>query len=161
MATDTALSQTLTHTLTMTRRFAAKRELVFAAISQAEHMQQWMCPADFSVPNATADVRVGGRFHIHMVSPEGNHFKVGGEYLVVDPPRRLIFTWTWEPGHTMPNIETTVSIELTEKNGETLLTMTHMGLPSEEERASHEFGWTGAYESLGRVVATLSAAESS
>jgi glutathione S-transferase len=151
-ATDTAI----THSLVMTRRFAAQRELVFTAISQAEHLQHWMCPAGFTVPNATGELRVGGRFRVEMVSPEGEVFTVGGEYLLIDPPKRLIFTWQWEPGHSMAGIETTVSIELTERSGETELTMTHFGLPSEAERNSHEQGWTGAYENLKQWVERLS-----
>jgi uncharacterized protein YndB with AHSA1/START domain len=145
-----------THSLIMTRRFAAERELVFTAISRPEHLQRWLCPAGFTVPKAEADVRVGGRYRVAMRSPEGQIFTIGGVYLAVDRPKRLIFTWIWEPEHTMPGIETTVTIELAAQGNETLLTMTHLGLPSMEERNSHEHGWTGAYESLKSLLIALS-----
>jgi uncharacterized protein YndB with AHSA1/START domain len=141
--------------LVMTRRFAAKRELVFTAISRAEHLKRWMCPAGFTVPRAEADLRVGGRYRVEMRSPEGQSFVVGGEYRIIDPPKRLVFTWTWEPEHTMPGIETVVSIELKEEGDETILTMTHNGLPSVDECNSHEQGWTGAYENLHQLLLEL------
>ncbi|MBC7984000.1 MAG: SRPBCC domain-containing protein, partial [Candidatus Obscuribacterales bacterium] len=137
-------STTIENVLVMTRRFAAKRELVFTAISSAEHLKNWMCPAGFTVPSATAELRIGGRFRVEMLSPEGELFVVGGVYRVIEPPGRLAFTWIWETEHTMPGIETTVTIQLAAQGDETVLTMTHTGLPNEAERASHENGWTGA-----------------
>ncbi|HTE43178.1 MAG TPA: SRPBCC domain-containing protein, partial [Steroidobacteraceae bacterium] len=82
--TDTASTQSLI----MTRRYAAPRDLVFAAISQAEHLQHWMCPEGFTVPVTEAEARVGGRFRIQMKSPEGQIFVVGGVYLLIDSPKR-------------------------------------------------------------------------
>jgi len=137
----------------MTRRFPAKRELVFTALSHAEHLQKWMCPAGFTVPKAEAELRIGGRFRVEMLSPEQELFVVTGVYRVIEPPTRLAFTWMWEPKHTMPGIETSVLIELAAQGGGTLLTMTHSGLPSVEERDSHEHGWTGAYENLKALLA--------
>lgn len=140
------------HVLIMTRRYVARRDVVFSVISQAEHMRHWMCPAGFSVPSVQADAREGGSYRIEMLSPDNERFIVGGRYLVIERPARLAFTWTWEPPHTMANVETTVTIQLIQKGDETILTMTHTGLPSEEERASHEHGWTGAYASLEKVL---------
>jgi uncharacterized protein YndB with AHSA1/START domain len=139
----------------MTRRYAAPRELVFAVLSQAEHMQHWMCPAEVTVPGTESDLRVGGRYRMQMKSPDGQLFIVGGVYLLIESPKRLIFTRMWEPEHTMAGIETTVTIELTAQGNETLLTMTHVGLPNAEERASHEAAWTGAYDSLRVLLARL------
>jgi glutathione S-transferase len=143
------------HVLIMTRRFVARRDVVFGAISQAEHMQHWMCPAGFSVPSAQADAREGGRYRVEMLSPEGQRFVVGGRYLVIERPARLAFTWTWEPPHSMANVETIVTIQLIQQGDETILTMTHTGLPNETERAEHEQGWTGAYVSLEKVLKRL------
>jgi glutathione S-transferase len=140
------------HTLVLKRRLPAKPARVFKAISRAEEMRHWMCPQDFFVESVTSDLRVGGRFRIEMHSPDDEVFIVGGVFRVIDPPRRLVFTWKWEPEHTMAGVETTVAIDLEADGDETLLTMTHTGLPNEEERSSHEWGWTGAYEKLRDLV---------
>lgn len=145
----------LPHVLVMTRRFVAKRELVFAALSQAEHMQHWMCPAGFTLPRAQSDLRIGGKFRIEMLSPENQLFVAAGVYRVIEPPSRLVFTWQWEPGHTMQGVETTITIELLAQGKETVLTMTHAGLSSAEERSNHEHGWTGAYQNLTELLTRL------
>ena len=43
------------------------------------------------------DVRVNGKWMSAGVSANGDTFQVSGEYLEVDPPRRLVYTWlaTW------------------------------------------------------------------
>lgn len=147
-----------TRTLVLKRHLPAKPARVFAAISRAEELQQWMCPQDFTVASVTADLRVDGRFRLEMHGPdEGPYangvFVTSGRYRVIDPPRRLVFTWKWEEGHTMAGVETTVAIDLEAHGDETLLTMTHTGLSSEEECSSHEWGWTGAYEKLRDLIA--------
>jgi uncharacterized protein YndB with AHSA1/START domain len=141
------------HTLVLKRRLPAKPARVFKAISRAEELRHWMCPQDFTVASAMAELKIGGRFRIEMHSPDEEVFIVNGRYRVIDPPRRLVFTWEWEPEHTMAGVETTVAIDLEADGDETLLTMTHTGLPNEEERSSHEWGWTGAYEKLRELVA--------
>ena len=42
------------------------------------------------------DLRPGGRYRLSMRDPSGVVRSVGGEYVEVDPPRRLVYTWTWE-----------------------------------------------------------------
>ena len=48
----------------------------------------------------------------------------------------------------MAGIETEITIELTAQAGDTLFVMTHHGLPSEQERQSHQGGWTSAINQL-------------
>lgn len=52
------------------RRFAAPRELVYAALTEAEHLGQWMCPPGMEMAHCSADARVGGVFHYAM-KPRG------------------------------------------------------------------------------------------
>ncbi len=138
--------------LHMRRVFRAPRERVFNAFTRAEAMRQWMCPKEFTVPSAEADFRLGGRFRVAMRAPDGNTVAVSGTYQEIQPPELLVFTWQWEPGHSMAGIQTTVRVELFDRGAETMMLMTHTGLPSEEERASHEWGWSGAFETLAALV---------
>jgi uncharacterized protein YndB with AHSA1/START domain len=63
---------------------------VFAAWTDPASMAQWLAPTGRS--EVEADVRVGGRFWVVMV---GADIRIDhtGEYLEVDTPRRLSFTW--------------------------------------------------------------------
>ena len=41
------------------------------------------------------DPRPGGEYRVEVISGETSPL---GEFVEVDPPRRLVFTWGWEPG---------------------------------------------------------------
>ena len=68
-----------------------------------------------------------------------------GEFVELDPPRRLVYTWGWEPGSDGPNPvppgSTTVEIELLPNGDGTTLRFIHRGLPSTEAAESHAHGW--------------------
>lgn len=139
--------------LNMRRVFRAPRELVFEAFTRAEMLRQWMCPQGYTIQAAHADPRIGGRFHLDMRSPDGTSYRVGGFYLEMRAPELLVLTWTWEQGHSMPDIETVIRVELSAQDKETLMVMTHSGLASEAECAAHEQGWTGAFDNLAALLA--------
>ena len=77
--------------ITVSRNFAAPREIVFEAWSSADHMKRWFCPADFIVPEATVDFRAGGTCDVCMRSPDGVDYWSRGHYIEVAPPERLMF----------------------------------------------------------------------
>ncbi|MGH9336887.1 MAG: SRPBCC domain-containing protein, partial [Vicinamibacteria bacterium] len=48
--------------IVLTRTFAAPRETVFAALTQAEHLVRWMKPTDIALVACEVDLRAGGTF---------------------------------------------------------------------------------------------------
>ena len=124
--------------LRLVRVLPASPEEVFDAWTDPHSIREWMCPAGVSEAVATLDVRVDGRFTIIMKSQSGDHEHTG-QYLVVDRPRRLVFTWVSKGvyGRT-----TKVTIELEPHGaGETRLTLLHEDMPDAEASANHERGW--------------------
>jgi uncharacterized protein YndB with AHSA1/START domain len=75
--------------LRVSRVFSAPRETVFKAWSSAEHVKRWFCPKGYSVPEATVEMRVGGRFEVCMRSPEGMEHWTKGTFTEVVAPERL------------------------------------------------------------------------
>src|SRR5579864_3673130 len=73
----------------VSRIFSAPRETVFKAWSSAEHIKRWFCPTGYSVPEATVEMRVGGRFEVCMRSPEGLEHWTKGTFTEVVAPERL------------------------------------------------------------------------
>ena len=75
--------------LRVSRVFPAPRETVFKAWSSAEHVKRWFCPNGYLVPEATVEMRVGGRFEVCMRSPEGLEHWTRGTFTEVVAPERL------------------------------------------------------------------------
>jgi uncharacterized protein YndB with AHSA1/START domain len=87
---------------------------------------------------ATFDARPGGSYRLGVVP---GHI-ASGEFVEVDAPHRLVFTWGWEDGSSEAAPGTTmVEFELEAQGDGTLLRFTHSGLPSSESAESHAHGW--------------------
>ncbi|MGQ0573343.1 MAG: SRPBCC family protein [Pseudonocardia sp.] len=141
------------------RRFAAPPERVFAAWTEPEVLRRWWAAGpDWSCTSVETDVRVGGRYRLAMTGPGTGEHVVGGEYLEVQPPHRLVYTWAWEgadaAGGGPPT--TLVAVEFRpEAGGGTTVVVTHTGFPGPAERDQHATGWAACLANLDvRVLRT-------
>ena len=138
------------------RRFAATPEQVFDAWTVPEALTEWWSASPSHRPGlAEVDLRVGGRYRLSMIDGDGVETIIGGEYVDVQRPRRLAFTWSWEAGLEDPTDETTslVEIDFEEDGDATLVTLRHSGLVTPESIERHERGWNGCLDSLERRFA--------
>jgi uncharacterized protein YndB with AHSA1/START domain len=133
--------------LRITRRFKASAERVFDAWLDAKTAGQWL----FATPTGqmikvAIDARVGGRFSI--VRRDGEDVEHVGEYLEIDRPRRLVFTFG------VPKFAkemTKVTIEIRPDGTGSELTLIHeQVLPDWAERTQE--GWGMILASLERVL---------
>lgn len=144
-STDTAPARRLQ----VRRVFEAPPERLFRAWTTPEELRRWHAPGPLTCVLAEIDLRVGGRYRIHMREPDGKEHRVGGAYRVIDPPRKLSFTWQWETKHMNNDLrETLVTIEFLPRGKGTELVLTHEGFATEEDRTSHESGWSAILEKL-------------
>jgi uncharacterized protein YndB with AHSA1/START domain len=135
--------------LVVRRLLPVPREQVFAAWLDPASLAQWMRPGNVTSATVEVDARVGGKFRIVMVKGEGpvEHW---GEYLAIEPPSLLSFTW-----HSV-NTDlraTVVTVELHEEGTGTELILTHRRLPTARVDA-HKKGWTEIVQKLGATLAT-------
>ncbi len=137
-------------TLRLARTFAAPPDKVFKAWTEPEALKRWSAPGAMTAPLAEVDVRVGGRYRIHMQAPDGTLHRVTGIYREVDPPRRLVYTWAWE--EKPAEGETLVTVEFHDRGGRTEVVLIHERFPNEAVRDQHESGWTGCLAKLATVV---------
>src|SRR5216683_7976116 len=133
----------------VTRRIGAEPNEVFDAWLDPDGMRVWMCPGDARFVAAEVEPRVGGRFRIVMGREPGG-VEHTGEYRELHRGRRLVFTWISE--NTFGR-ETLVTIELRPIGDETEVTLTHEGLPNEEQRKGHEGGWRSIVDKLALAIA--------
>jgi len=116
-------------------------------------LARWWGPNGFTVPTVDVDRRVGGRYRIEMQPPEGASFVLSGEYLVVDAPERLSYTFVYEVPDP-DDRETVVSLRLDDHGGSTLLTLDHGIFATDARRSLHEQGWTQSLDRLERLIET-------
>jgi uncharacterized protein YndB with AHSA1/START domain len=129
-------------------------EDVYAAWTQPEAMARWLAP--MGAAEVEADVRVGGRFRVVMIGG-GMSIAHTGEYLTVEPPRRLSFTWQSPYTGAEPSV---VTVTLTADGDRTLLLLLHERLP-EGAAASHRGGWGAMLQRLVEEVRTSSEQDAS
>lgn len=80
---------------------AATPERVFAALTDPAELAEWWGALDqYRGCEWRVDARSGGRWSVRALGPDGVERTVHGEFRVVDPPRRLEYTWhpSWEDG---------------------------------------------------------------
>jgi uncharacterized protein YndB with AHSA1/START domain len=67
--------------------------------------------------------------------------EAAGEFVEVDPPRRLVFTWGWTHDDAVAPGSTRVVVTLEAENGGTRVVLRHHGLPDEPQLTHHREGW--------------------
>jgi len=140
--------------LVLRRTFAASRERVFAAFTQAEHMRSWMGPGEYAVIEAQADLRPGGSYRVTMQDSAGERMVVRGVYRDVSPPERVSYTWSWEEDTPEEEVETLVTIEFAADGKLTNVVLTQERFASEESRDRHVGGWSTALDQLATLLAS-------
>jgi uncharacterized protein YndB with AHSA1/START domain len=69
-----------------------------------------------------------------------------GRFVAIDRPHRVEHTWMSEITH---GIETAVTVTFEARDGGTLVTIFHRGVPDDEKGRLHEGGWTNLLSGLG------------
>lgn len=134
--------------LVIERTFNAPIQLVWDAWTQAEHLSNWICPADFTISSAGGDLAKYGVWHTVMHSPENTTHICRGQYLVIDEPHTLSFTHAWQNDIGGLGHMTTVVVSLKAVGDKTHMRFEQTGFRSAESRDQHEHGWTGAFDAL-------------
>ena len=135
--------------LVIKKQMAASCEEVFDAWTDPMSLMEFMRPGSMQRVDAQVDARVGGKFRIDMVGASSTTSHTG-EYLAIDRPRLLKFTWISKNTDNRPSV---VTIELTPRGPAACeLVLTHTGLPDNQVK-NHTQGWTEIARMLADRVA--------
>jgi uncharacterized protein YndB with AHSA1/START domain len=137
----------------MERTFDAPAQRVFDAWTSPEVLRRWWhAEHHWETTLAEVDLRVGGAVRVVMRDPEKDvEYGGGGQYLEIDPPRRLVFTWYWDGNDTRQVIE----VDFEEADGVTTVRFTHRDLWNEEAVRDHEDGWNNCFDNLDRALGSV------
>ena len=114
-------------------QIAASPATVFAFLTDPEKILSWMGA------EVTTEAHPGG---LYLVKAVGEHARVArGEFREVVPVHRLAYSFGWEGSEEVPPGSSLVEIDLIDRDGGTLLRMTHSGLPNAAQCARHNEGW--------------------
>jgi uncharacterized protein YndB with AHSA1/START domain len=129
----------------------ASAERIFRALTDPAQLPKWWGePGQYQCEQMEVDLRVGGHYKTSGTGSDGQPFSVFGEYIRVEPPHLVEYTWNYSWGEGQP--PTTVRFELREVGGGTIVRVTHSGFTAEEDRADHEAGWDRVLGWLRRYV---------
>ena len=146
-------------TLTVERSFAAPPSVVFDAWTEAPRLRAWMHPFEMETPEAVVlsvtgaaidpeaetDLRIGGWFRVLTRGREGE-WAITGEYLEVDRPRLLAFTWETPLTFGRPTL---VTLFLSETgSGGTRQELVHERLHNDLSVLRHETAWGDLLDKL-------------
>ena len=94
------------------------------------------------------DFREGGAYRFGFVE-EGEPVKyVRGVYHTIQPPEKLVFSWTWDEPQIDAGTETLVTVEFTEIANGTEVVLKHERFASREACELHKWGWEGTFDKL-------------
>jgi len=125
---------------------------VYAAWTDPNLMGRWMSPMGHA--EVTVDPRVGGTLKVVMIDA-GVRIEHIGEFLELDPPRRLRFTWNSPYTGSVPSV---VTVILAADGDQTRLDLVHELLPADAIK-SHVGGWGAMVDRMAGVLAAPAAKE--
>ncbi len=140
----------MSETLRIERSFNRPAEEVLDAWTSPEVMRRWFhCGPDWETPVAEVDLRVGGAVRIVMRRPDGRTAGARGEYTLIDRPRRLTMTWTFDD---VPSNQQVIELTFEETDGATNVILTNRDISTHERRASQDEGWRLCLVELQRLL---------
>jgi uncharacterized protein YndB with AHSA1/START domain len=124
---------------------------IFRALTDPAELPTWWGPSGFTTPEIRIDLRVGGGYRFGMQPPDGDLFHLVGEFLEIDAPHRLAYTFRWEDPDP-DDLETVVRLSLEADGSRTLVSLRQSPFATEARLALHRDGWTDSLQRLTELL---------
>ena len=135
----------------VTKSFAGSKSRLYKAWVEDEQLKKWWKPMNKQLLEVENELKAGGRIAYRFA----NDLTIDGEYKLVEPEQKLVYTWNWKLPHDASH------------DGEYLLTISFSG---DDERSElevrqedfkniqavkpHQDGWEAALEELRNFLVT-------
>jgi len=137
-------------TVRLKRHFDTTAERLFDAWLDPDLIRSWMYHpelGDQEPPRVTVDARRGGAFSF-QVRRHGQAIEIAGQYLEIDRPRRLAFTWAVDQ-----TASSRVELAFTPEGAACELTLTHELHPDWADFVTRtESGWKRLTDSIAKLL---------
>ena len=135
--------------LALRESFAAPAEALYGLMTDPAQLVRWWGPQGFSTSVSQFDPDVARTYRLTMQPPDGEAFHLSGEFLEVDRPRRLAYTFRWEEPDP-DDRDTVVVLTFDAVDGGTEVVLSQGPFTTDERLLLHRNGWT---ESFGKLRA--------
>jgi uncharacterized protein YndB with AHSA1/START domain len=125
-------------------QIAAPPATVFAFLTDPEKIISWMGT------EAKTEVHPGG---LYLLKGVNNRRVARGTFREIVPVHRLAYSFGWDGDEEVPPGSGLIEIDLIDRDGGTLMRMTHSGLPNESQCANHAVGWAHYLDRLAMAAA--------
>lgn len=139
-------------TLRLERLIPSPPEVLFTLWTTPAQLVRWWAPEGYEASVHDLDTRPGGRWRVTMRRSDGGVVVTSGVYRVVDPPRRLAFTWAWEDQSGARGHESEVTVSFEATPGGTRVVLVQQRFESKQARDNHNVGWSACFDRLTRIV---------
>jgi len=85
--------------LSIQKRINAPPDVVFDAWTDAEKMKNWWRLKEATCPTVEIDLKVGGKYRIANLLPDGRTIWITGTYQTIVRPEHLVYTWLGRQSH--------------------------------------------------------------
>jgi uncharacterized protein YndB with AHSA1/START domain len=136
-------------TLVVRKTIPATPERLFAAWTEPEQLGKWWGPEGVTCVRPEVDLRVGGHYSIGNQFADGKVLWIVGEFEVIEPPRRLTYTWRLEG---ISEAAERVTVHFESRGEATEVIITHERIPNKTLRDQHQRGWQGCLDGLAEYL---------
>ena len=114
-------------------QIAASPSTVFAFLTDPQKIVSWMGM------ESETEARLDGVYLLKGIGRGGRTAR--GAFREVIPVHRLAYSFGWDADDEVPPGSSLIEIDLIDRDGGTLMRMTHSGLPNETSCTNHATGW--------------------
>jgi len=144
----------------LTRLIGAPRAAIYAALLDAQSVQNWMVPDSMSSHIHSFDAREGGAFRISLTydqptaagKSDAQTDTFHGRFVTLVPDAEVVQVVEFETDNPALRGEMTIRYLLTDADGGTLVTGRHENLPPGLSPSDNELGWTMSMTKLAQLV---------
>lgn len=143
------MEKTADREIVVTRLINAPRDLVFAAFTEQEHVENWWSPSGAKTHEWNGEA--GGVWRYSMPGHDGNLYPFKVKFIELDKPTRLVYDYGTDAEDAPEPVRTTVSFE--DQDGKTRVTLQLMFATAVAREEAAKYGAAaGAQQALGSLV---------
>ena len=140
-----------TNTVTLHRVLKASADRVYRAFVTAEALAKWLPPHGFIGTVHALDARVGASYRMSFTNfTTGHSHAFGGDYLELEPGKRLRYTAAFDDPNLPGLMQTTVTLREVFCGVE--VHITQEGIPAAIPAEACYLGWQESLELLAKLV---------